>query len=176
MNVRDLTRVALLAALIALCAWLTIPAPVPFTMQTFAIFLAVGVAGGRRGSMAVGLYLLLGAVGLPVFAGFQGGVGSLVGTTGGYLVGFLLMALVMWLGQRLWGEGPAAFFLTGLVGLAVCYLFGTVWFLLLYTRTVGPVSLFGVLGSCVFPFLGPDVLKLILALTLRPRLRRALRL
>lgn len=176
MNVRDLTRVALLAAVIALCAWLTIPAPVPFTMQTFAIFLAVGVAGGGRGSMAVGLYLLLGAVGLPVFSGFRGGIGALVGTTGGYLVGFLLMALVMWLGQRLWGEGPAVFFLTGLAGLAVCYLFGTAWFLLLYTRTTGPVSLWGVLGSCVFPFLGPDVLKLALALALRPRLRRALRL
>lgn len=174
MNARQLAATGLMAALLALCAWLTIPTVVPFTMQTFGIFLAVGLLGGRLGSLAVGVYLLLGVVGLPVFSGFSGGLGSLAGVTGGYLLGFLLIALVMWLGERLLGTGTAVFVLSGLVGLAVCYAFGTGWFLLLYTRANGPVELWTVLWSCVLPFIIPDICKLALALVLRQRLRRVL--
>lgn len=176
MKTKELTLTGIMAALIALCAWLTIPTTVPFTMQTFAIFLAVGLLGGRLGSLAVGVYLLLGVVGLPVFSGFQGGVGAFAGVTGGYLIGFLLMALVMWLGERLFGAGTAVFLLSGIAALAVCYCFGTVWFLLLYTSTKGPISLWTVLWSCVIPFLIPDGIKLALALLLRQRLRNALKL
>lgn len=145
MKTKELTLTGIMAALIALCAWLTIPTTVPFTMQTFAIFLAVGLLGGKLGSLAVGVYLLLGAVGLPVFSGFQGGVGAFAGVTGGYLIGFLLMALVMWLGEQLFGDGTAVFLLSGIAALAVCYCFGTVWFLLLYTSTKGPIGLWTVL-------------------------------
>ena len=176
MKTKELTLTGIMAALIALCAWLTIPTTVPFTMQTFAIFLAVGLLGGRLGSLAVGVYLLLGVVGLPVFSGFQGGVGAFAGVTGGYLIGFLLMALVMWLGERLFGAGTAVFLLSGIAALAVCYCFGTVWFLLLYTSTKGPISLWTVLWICVIPFLIPDGIKLVLALLLRQRLRNALKL
>ena len=175
MHTRQLTWTGIMAALIALCAWLTIPTAVPFTMQTFAIFLAVGLLGGKQGSLAVGIYLLLGAVGLPVFSGFSGGLGAFAGVTGGYLLGFLLMALVMWLGERLFGPGDLVFVLSGIAGLAVCYLFGTAWFLLLYTGTRGPIGIWAVLSSCVLPFLIPDGVKLALALLLRRRLRQALR-
>lgn len=175
MKTRQLAWTGIMAALIVLCAWLTIPTAVPFTMQTFAIFLAVGLLGGKLGSLAVGVYLLLGAVGLPVFSGFSGGLGAFAGVTGGYLIGFLLMALVMWLGERLFGMGDLVFVLSGIAGLAVCYLFGTVWFLVLYTSTTGPVSVWAVLGSCVFPFLIPDGVKLALAFLLRRRLRPILR-
>lgn len=72
------------AVLIAICSWISIPMTVPFTLQTFAVFLAVGVLGGKRGSLAVLIYILLGAVGIPVFAGFSGGIGVLLGNTGGY--------------------------------------------------------------------------------------------
>ena len=65
----------------AICAWIAIPTPVPFPLQTLGVFLAVGLLGGRRGSLAVFVYLLLGAGGAPVFSGFTGGIGSLVGTT-----------------------------------------------------------------------------------------------
>lgn len=101
MSVRNLSRVALFAALMAICSWVSIPTPVPFTLQTFAVFLAPGLLGGKMGTIAVGTYLLLGAVGLPVFAGFSGGIGTLLGATGGYLLGFLLTALVIWGWQRL---------------------------------------------------------------------------
>ena len=80
---------------------------VPFTMQTFAVFLALGLLGGRRGTYAVLVYLLLGMIGIPVFSGFRGGPGVLLGTTGGYILGFLGSALVYWLmtarlGTRTW--------------------------------------------------------------------------
>ena len=174
MQTRQLAATALMAALLALCAWLTIPTVVPFTMQTFGIFLAVGLLVGKLGSLAVGVYLLLGIVGLPVFSGFSGGIGTLAGVTGGYLLGFLLIALVMWLAERLFGTGTAVFVLSGLVWLAVCYAFGTAWFLVLYTRSTGPIGLWSVLWSCVLPFVIPDLCKLALALVLRQRLRRAL--
>lgn len=176
MHTRQLVWTGIMAALLILCAWLTIPTVIPFTMQTFGIFLAVGLLGGRLGSLAVGIYLLMGAVGLPVFSGFRGGLGALVGITGGYLIGFLLLALVMWLGERLFGSGTAAFVCSGIAGLAICYAFGTIWYLLLYTSTAGPVSIWTVLGSCVIPFLIPDGIKLLLALSLRRRLQKAMKL
>ena len=86
----DLVLIALFAALMALCAWVTVPYAVPFTMQTFGVFLALLLLGGKRGTICMAVYLLLGAVGLPVFSGFRGGVGALVGSTGGYLVGFIV--------------------------------------------------------------------------------------
>ena len=93
MRTQELARAALFAALIAICSWISIPTAVPFTLQTFAVFLALGVLGGKLGTLSVAVYLLLGAVGLPVFAGFQGGLGALLGATGGYLAGFLLTLL-----------------------------------------------------------------------------------
>ena len=100
MRTQELARAALFAALIAICSWISIPTAVPFTLQTFAVFLALGVLGGKLGTLSVAVYLLLGAVGLPVFAGFQGGLGALLGATGGYLAGFLLTALTVWGAER----------------------------------------------------------------------------
>ena len=75
----DMVYIAVFAVLIAICSWISIPTTVPFTLQTFAVFLAVGVLGGKRGSLSVLIYILLGAVGIPVFAGFSGGFGNLLG-------------------------------------------------------------------------------------------------
>ena len=72
----DLTLCGIFAALLAICAWITIPfAAVPFTLQTFCVFAALGLLGGKRGTIAIAVYLLLGAVGVPVFSGFQGEIG-----------------------------------------------------------------------------------------------------
>lgn len=171
-STRDLVYVAVFTALMAICAWIAIPTTVPFTLQTMGVFLAVGLLGGRRGSLAVLVYLLLGAVGAPVYAGFAGGLGPLVGSTGGYLLGFLLCALTMWaveaaLGKSLWALG-----LGMVLGLIVCYAFGTAWFLVVYTRASGPVGLWTVLGWCVIPFIGPDLIKIALSLAIAARLRR----
>ena len=159
-STRDLCFCAIGAALVAVCAWISIPADVPFTLQTFAIFAVCGLLGGKRGTVSVLVYLLLGAV-----------VASLIGTTGGYLVGFILLALIIALAQARWGLGQWVFVLSAAVGLLVCYAFGTAWFLIVYTRT-GAITLGVVLAKCVLPFLLPDAIKLALATLLRARLYR----
>ena len=81
--------IGLFAVVIAICSWISIPTVVPFTLQTFAVFLAVAILGGKRGTLSVIVYVLLGADGLPVFSGFKGGFGVLLNTTGGYIIGFI---------------------------------------------------------------------------------------
>ena len=172
LKTKDLALCALFAALIAVCAWISIPATVPFTLQTFAIFAALGLLGGKRGTVAVAVYLLLGAIGVPVFAGFQGGIGALLGTTGGYLLGFLLTALIEWGMEARFGSKTGVFLLSAVLGMLVCYAFGTAWYLVVYARTKGAISLATALGWCVVPFLIPDAVKIALAVLLRGRLKR----
>lgn len=162
LTVRDMAYIAMFAALMAICAWITVPMAVPFTLQTFAMFLCAAVLGPRRGCLSVLLYILLGAVGLPVFSGFSGGAAALVGPTGGYIVGFLpMVALTGALLQH--SNAPVSRLFVMCAGLVVCYAFGTVWFLWVYTQRTGPIGLFAVLSKCVFPFIVPDLAKLILA-------------
>ena len=172
LKTKDLALCALFAALIAVCAWISIPATVPFTLQTFAIFAALGLLGGKRGTVAVAVYLLLGAIGVPVFAGFRGGIGALLGTTGGYLLGFLLTALIVWGMEARFGSKTGVFLLSAVLGMLVCYAFGTAWYLVVYARTKGAISLATALGWCVVPFLIPDAVKIALAVLLRGRLKR----
>ena len=75
LNTADMAYIALFAVAIAICSWISVPAPVPFTLQTFGVFLAAAGLGGKRGTLAVLVYLALGMAGVPVFAGFQGGMG-----------------------------------------------------------------------------------------------------
>lgn len=175
LRTRDLTYIALFAVLMAVCAWITIPMTVPFTLQIFAVFAALATLGGRRGTYAVAVYLLLGAVGLPVGAGFQGGLGWLLGTTGGYIVGFLCIALIYWLITARLGESLPVSIAASVLGLLVCYLFGTAWFMAVYARSTGPVGIMTALGWCVFPYVIPDLLKLVLAVTLSQRVKAFLR-
>lgn len=161
---------AMFAVIIAACSWISIPATVPFTLQTFGVFLAVGVLGGKWGSIAVLVYILLGAVGVPVFAGFSGGIHYLLGSTGGYIIGFLFSALVMWAMESLFGKKTWALSLSMLAGLLVCYLFGTIWFTVVYTKNSGAIGVWTALTWCVFPYVLPDVLKIALALSISKRL------
>ena len=113
----DLAYAAVCAALMAVCSWISIPATVPFTLQTFAVFCTLGLLGGRRGTAAILVYLLLGALGVPVFAGFSGGIGILFGTTGGYLLGFILMGLVYWIGEQMSRDSRGVRIVTMILGL-----------------------------------------------------------
>ncbi len=224
MRTVDMAYIALAAVLMALCSWISLNlGPVPFTLQTFAVFLAIAVLGGKRGTLAVvvyllmgavGLpvfanfsggigallgttggyilaiavlggkrgtlavvvYLLMGAVGLPVFANFSGGIGALLGTTGGYILGFLGSALVMWAMEAAFGRKTWVLALSMVLGLLVCYAFGTAWFMQVYARTSGPVGLAAALGWCVIPYLVPDLVKIVLALLLSKRLAKAIQL
>jgi biotin transport system substrate-specific component len=171
----DMAYIALFAVLMAVCAWISIPMTVPFTLQTFSIFAALGILGGRRGTYAVAVYLLLGAAGLPVFSNFQGGLGVLLGTTGGYILGFLCAALLYWLLTARLGSSLPVSVLAMVLGLMVCYAFGTAWFLVVYARTAGGVGLLTALGWCVFPFILPDLAKLTLAVLLSQRVGKYLK-
>ncbi|MBQ9299482.1 MAG: biotin transporter BioY [Clostridia bacterium] len=172
----DLAYMAIGAVLIAVCSWISIPANVPFTLQTFAVFFVLSILGGRRGTISVLLYILLGAVGIPVFAGFSSGIGVLLGSTGGYIIGFILMGLAYRLivrlpGKRLWVEIAAM-----LIGLILCYAMGTAWFMVVFSRQNGAVSLATVLAWCVIPFIIPDLIKLALAILLSKRLSPVLKI
>ena len=168
----DIVYIGLFACLMAICAWISVPGEIPFTLQTMGVFLAVGLLGGKRGTLAVLVYVLMGAVGLPVFSGFTGGLGRLLGVTGGYILGFLASALVMWAVEKLLGEKDWAKVIGMLLGLLACYAFGTAWFLVLYTKTKGAITLGAVLGMCVIPYIVPDLLKIAGALILTKPLRR----
>ena len=166
-NVRKMVASSVFAALIAVCAWIAVPIPpVSFTLQTFAVLLCLGVLEGKWGCASVGLYLLLGLVGLPVFSGFRGGASALLGPTGGFLWGFLLAAVCYWAMERL-GRLPSM-----ICAQLVCYVCGCLWFCV-YTGGVGFGS---ALLVCVVPYLLPDAVKLALAHSVSGRLRSQLRI
>lgn len=171
MNIRSMAQCALFAALLALCAWIWVPVfDIAVTMQTFGVFLTLNLLGGKRGTVAILIYLLLGAVGLPVFAGFQGGLGTLLGMTGGYIAGFLATGLCYWLVTALAGDGPGIRLLAMVLGLLLCYSFGTLWFRFGYLQSGETVGL--LLMKCVVPYLIPDGLKLALAWALSRKVKR----
>ena len=171
MTAKDLVLAAQSAALMAICSWISVPAAVPFTLQTFGVFLSAGLIGGKRGTAAVAVYLLLGSAGLPVFAGFTGGMGHITGPTGGYLVGFLFTALVMWLAEHFFGRSMHVLVLSMVAGLAVCYAFGTAWFVISGANVSGGKEIMSALSLCVLPYIIPDAIKIALAAQLTRRLR-----
>ncbi|MBR0463669.1 MAG: biotin transporter BioY [Clostridia bacterium] len=172
LNTRDLALIGLFAALMAICSWISIPASVPFTLQTFGVFIAVGLLGGKRGTLTILVYLLLGCIGLPVFANFTGGVGILLGNTGGYLFGFLFSAALMWIMEKLPLPETPRLGLSMTAGLLVCYLIGTLWFYRVYTAANGAVSIGMILSWCVLPYIPFDAAKIALALILTNRLKK----
>ncbi len=182
--VYDIVLSAMFSIIITICAWITIPFAVPFTMQTFGIFFTIAMLGGKRATISILLYILIGIVGIPVFSGFQGGLGALFGNTGGYIIGFLLAALLIW-GMEIFGRkcssavGKRKFFkrktwmlaIQLITGLLVCYTFGTLWFWGLYMKNSGEISIVTILGICVVPFIIPDMLKIMLVLVVKKRLK-----
>ncbi len=168
MKIKNITLTAVFAALCAVCAWITVPFAVPFTMQTFAVFLACLILGGGQAAVCLGVYLLIGALGVPVFAGMNGGVGVLLGPTGGYIVGFVVLCLLYAGLTRIFPRKKPYKILALVIGLAVLYLFGTVWFVVRYTGG-GGIGFTAALMKCVVPFILPDLLKLALAFLIADR-------
>ena len=154
---------SLFAALTAVCAWISLPVPpVAFTLQTFAVLLTLGVLGGRWGSVSILLYLLLGCIGLPVFAGFLSGAVALPGPTGGFLWGFLAAGIVYWLLEKI-GKLPAM-----VAAQVVVYACGCVWF----SFYGGNTGIWAAALTCVVPYLIPDAIKLALAHSLARRITK----
>ena len=173
-SAKDIAFIALFTCLIAVCSWISIPTTIPFTLQTFAVFMAVLCLGGRNGTLSILVYILLGAVGVPVFAGFTGGVGILLGSTGGYILGFLLTGILFWVFKSIAYKNIWMNIIFCVIGLLICYAFGTVWFMVVYGNTTGSIGLWTALMWCVIPYLAWDALKIGLAVILGRRLRPVL--
>ena len=170
-KVTDIVYIGLSAAIIAVCSWISIPLTVPITLQTMGVVLISGLFGAKRGTLSTLLYILIGAIGVPVFSGFKSGFGVLLGSTGGYIIGFIFTALIVGIvsdkTNKLW-----ALVLSMVVGILVCYAFGTAWFAVVYAKTNEPASLATILGWCVIPFIVPDAVKIVVAAILTNRLKR----
>ena len=167
----DLVYIGLSAALITVCSWISIPLSVPITLQTLGICLVAGLFGAKKGSAAVLIYILLGAIGVPVFSGFKGGIGVLFGSTGGYIIGFIFTALIVGMVANK-SDKLLMIIISMLGGVLVCYIFGTAFFAFVYAKENTPASLGTVLGWCVFPFIIPDIIKIVLAAMLTKKLKK----
>lgn len=172
-KIKDIVFIGISAALIAVCSWISIPLPtVPITLQTMGVCLIAGLFGLKRGTLATAVYIALGALGVPVFSGFTGGVGIILGQTGGYIIGFIFTALIVGLASDKFKGRLLPLILSMVIGILVCYAFGTAWFAVVYAKSNEPASLLTILGWCVFPFLLPDTVKIAVAAVLANRLKK----
>ena len=175
LTTKDLAYIALCAVMLAVCSWIYVPFAVPFTLQTFGVFSALLLLGGKRGTIAIVVFILMAAVGLPVLSGFRGGIGALLGTTGGYILGFVFTGLIYWIGTAN-GKGDTVYKVILLaVGLIACYAFGTAWFMYLYAKEAGPLALGTALTWCVMPFVLPDIIKMALAVLISKRIGKRIK-
>ncbi len=178
MQTKRLTRIALMAAVISVLAPLSIPlaGEVPISLATFAVMLAGCALGAIDGAIAAGIYLILGAIGVPVFAGYASGFGILFGVTGGFLFGYIPLAFCSGLIYRKLAmnvKGTMKFVwmtIAMLVGNVILYALGIVWFM---TVTGYPIAT--AMAACVIPFIPGDLLKIVLVNAIIPGLVKVIR-
>lgn len=171
-KLKELTMIGLMAAVICIVAPFSIPlpfSPVPISLTNFAIYITIYVIGMRAGAVSYLVYLFLGAVGLPVFSSFSGGLGKLLGPTGGYLIGFLFIALIQGLFMKLRPGSNFAAVAGMIIGTIVCYTFGTAWL-----AFQASLSLKAALTAGVIPYLPGDAVKIILSSVIGPKLARSI--
>ncbi len=169
---KDLVYMALCVALNAVCAWITFPSALPFTLQTFSVFFTLLFLGDFRGSIAVSVYLLLGLVGVPVFSGFRG-TEAFFEASGGYLAAFFVVGWIFPLFLKIKSR-----FSQGIVcalSLLFCYCFGTLW-LVFVVGTAKSYSFVPLLTTFVLPYLLPDCAKIVLAFCLNRILKKRLKM
>jgi len=167
--------VSLGAVIIVLCSWITVPFVIPFTLQTFGIFFLLFLFGGKRGSLSILLYLAMGMVGVPVFSGFNSGIGALLGITGGFLWGFVLSGCLYLALEGVFSKFKYGLLASAYLCLLACYVLGTVWYMFWVSES-SPATVASALSVCVLPYIIPDLLKIFFAYLLSRRISRALRL
>ena len=168
-NVKTAVLCALGCAFLCICAMISVPFAVPFTMQTFALALLLLLLGGKRTLLCVLLYLAIGAIGVPVFAGFMGGIGVFTSFSGGFLAGFVVMAGIFACVSQ---KGRRRKLALGLSFLGL-YLFACLWCALLCAIWGTPMKATAVFSLCVLPYLLPDLLKVCLAFVLAKQLKKS---
>ena len=165
---KQMVLIALMTAVTCVLGPLSIPlpfSPVPISLTNFAIFLAIFVLGMKSGTISLILYLLLGAIGVPVFSSFRGGLQVLAGPTGGYLIGFIFLALIMGFALDHFDRKLVPTIIGMIIGMAVCYAFGTVWLAKLLSLSFKEGLMMGVI-----PYLAGDAAKIIIAAIVGPKL------
>ena len=165
---KQMVLIALMTSVTCVLGPLSIPlpfSPVPISLTNFAIFLAIFVLGMKSGTISFIIYLLLGAVGVPVFSSFRGGFQVLAGPTGGYLIGFIFLALIMGFALDHFDRKLVPTIIGMIIGMAVCYAFGTVWLAKLLSLSFKEGLMMGVI-----PYLPGDAAKIIIAAIVGPKL------
>ena len=167
----QMALIAVMAAITCILGPLSIPipvSPVPISLTNLAIYLTVCLLGWKFGTISYLIYLLIGIAGLPVFSGFSSGFAKLLGPTGGYLIGFIPMAIIAGIViDKFTNRGIQI--LGMIVGTAICYAFGTAWFCFQAGYTVGAA-----LAVCVIPFIPADLCKMVIAMIIGPMVRKRL--
>lgn len=158
MKTYKITLIGLFTAITVVCTWITIPlpfTPVPINLATFSVMVAGAVLGPKYGSISQLIYTLIGVIGLPVFSGFSAGIGHLLGPTGGYIFGYILIALIVGkLSKKTYPKIVSGMIL----GTLACYAVGSLWFMYITGS-----NLLTTFSLCVLPFIPGDVIKVLLA-------------
>lgn len=172
LNVKTIVLVGLMTAVTCVLGPLSIPlpiSPVPISLTNLAIYFTIYVIGMKRGTLSYLIYLLIGFAGAPVFSAFTSGPAKLLGATGGYLIGFIFMALICGFFIDKWPAKRYLHFAGMVLGTVVCYLFGTVW--LAYQASM---SFAAALAAGVIPFIPGDLAKIMIAMLIGPQIRKRL--
>lgn len=173
MKTKTMALIALMAAVTCILGPLSLAipiSPVPISFTNLAVYFTIYVLGTKKGTISYLIYLLLGLVGLPVFSGFSGGAGKLFGPTGGYLIGFIFMALICGIFIEKWPAKLYLHFVGMILGTAVCYLFGTIWL-----AFQANMDFSAALAAGVIPFIPGDLVKIVIALLAGPVIRKQLK-
>ena len=201
-KIKRIINISFFSIVIVISTMITIPLVVPITLQIFGVALAIFSLGGRDAFVSILIYILLGIIGLPVFAGSKSGLDVILGPTGGYVIGFLFMALMYYLlvdknifidNDKLASKNKSANVFANkfvhkfadkkylslfalFIGLIICYLMGTIWFKLVYLKNSKDITFIGIISICVLPFIVPDIIKILLAMQLYKKLGKHLKL
>ncbi|RBP44114.1 biotin transporter BioY [Garciella nitratireducens] len=169
-NVYQMVIIAVMAAVMCILGPLSIPIGiVPISFTNLAIYFALYILGRKRGTMSYIIYMFIGFIGIPVFSGFTGGPSKLLGPTGGYLIGFILMAIFAGFFIDRFIDKRYLCFIGMVLGTIICYLFGSIW--LSYQ---GNMSIYAALNAGVIPFIPGDLVKIFIATLVGPQIRRQL--
>ena len=169
-TIQQIAMIAVMTAVTCVLAPLSIPiGPVPISLTNLVIYFSLFILGTEKGTISYLIYLLIGLVGIPVFSGFTSGPGKLFGPTGGYLIGYLFLVFFTGLFVEKFPNKIPMYFVGGIIGIIVCYAFGTVWFVLQYK-----VGFLEALTMCVFPYIPMDLVKLVAAVIIGSQVRKIL--
>lgn len=170
LSIQQLSVIGVMTAVICILAPLSIPiGVVPISFTNLAVYIALYVLGVKKGTISYLVYLCIGFIGVPVFSGFTSGPGKLFGPTGGYLVGFIFMAVIAGIFIDRFTDKMYLCFLGLLIGTLVSYLLGTLW--LAY---VGEMNLKAALAAGVIPFIPGDLAKIVISMLIGPQIRKQL--